>query len=319
MREALDWPWLGWARNKERIDLIDGDDASGLRRGARSPAATGRGGFCAVVLPPDLVLTRDLVLPDLTEHERMQALALEVERSSPFTVADTVWGWRAQRIGDGLMSIRLALTSRQAVERHLHTFPGLEAARVEVWAERDPPVILSGFGEGRRHARERKHLHRVVALVGAVVVGFLVLAAVPFLQVRQLVFEAQAQYASLQLASANALADRDALSRARTQGEAIGAVLRSQSEVLGLLEALSRTVPDAVHLSNLEVHGDLVKMTGQGPGASAIVDQLGALPQFAGLRPTSAITRVGRDGAERFSVEFRYLAPSITAEGASSR
>lgn len=319
MREVLDWPWLAWTRTQERVDLIDGDDASGFRRDDRSPAATGRGGACAVVLPADLVLARDLVLPDLSEHERMQALVLEVERSSPFAAADTVWGWQARRIDDGLMSIRLALTSRQAVERHLHAFQGLDAARVEVWAERDPPVILSGFGEVRRHARERKHLHRVLALVGAVVVGFVVLAVVPFLQVRQIVFEAQAQYASLQLSSAKALADRDSLSRARTQGEAIGAVLRSQSDLLGLLEALSRAVPDAVHLNNLEVRGDLVKMAGQGPAASAIVDQLGALPQFAGLRPTSAITRVGRDGAERFSVEFRYLAPSNTAEGASSR
>lgn len=319
LREALAWPWLAWTRRQERIEFIDGDDERGVRGGDRLSAANERGHVCALVLPPDLVLARDLVLPDLIEGEMLQALALEVERSSPFPVDDTVCGWRAQRIDESLISIRLALTSRQVVAQHLRTVAGVEAALVEVWAERDPAVVLRGFGEGRRLALERTHRSRMFALVCAVFAGFLVLAAVPFLQVRALVFEAQTQYASMQQASASALADRDALGRARTQGEAIAAVLGAQSDLLGLLEALSRAVPDAVHLTNLEVRGDLVKATGQGPAVSTIVDKLGASAQFVGLRPTSAITRVGRDGAERFSVEFRFKALPIASEGALQR
>lgn len=307
LREALEWPWLRWMNRPQPVELIGGDDATGRLPADRKSRTRADKRVCAVVLPADLVLIRELILPDLAEPQKLEALVLSVERSSPFQSSDTVWGSRSQRLDDQRIAVRLALTSRQAIEHHLQTLSGRDASAVEVWAECDPPLVINGFGEGRRLARERSRRHLMLALSGAVLVGCLLLAVWPFMQIRQVVFEAQAAHAAMQQASARALADREALGRARDQAAAISAALQGQVRLLGLLESLSRAIPDSAHLTNLEVQGGLVKLTGQGPAASSIVDKLGASPQFASLRSTSAITRVGRDGAaERFSVEFQF-------------
>ena len=305
LREALEWPLLAWLKCHEPVELLHPDGRREVFVAGRPSSGHAAAAFRAVLLPADEVLFLDLALPDLPEGELLEAVALEVERASPFQLADTVWGMRTRRISDVRLSVRVALTARQTALTRIDAVGG-PGARPEVWADAGDPVVIGGFGEAARRTAERRSERFRFVLMALVLAGFCALAVLPFLQLRGVVLDAQRQYAALQASSAPALASRDALGRMRQQAEAVNGSLNGQVDLLGLLEVLSETIPDTTYLTNVEVRGTTVKLTGQGPGASAVVDKLGATPQFAGLRSTSAINRVGRDGDERFSVEFEY-------------
>lgn len=318
LREALDWPLLAWLKCHEPVELVHPDGRRETYAAGR-PAPRGRAvAYRAIVLPADEVLFLDLTLPDLPEDERAEAVALEVERASPFPLAETVWGARTRRIADDRLSVRVALAARQAALARLDAVGG-SGLRPEVWADPADPVVMGGFGEALRRKAERRSERLRLVLLGLVFAGFCALAVLPFLQLRAVVLDAQRQYAALQASSASALASRDALGRMRQQAEVVNASVLGQVDLLGLLEVLSEAIPDTTYLTNIEVRGTTVKLTGQGPAASAVVDKLGSLPQLAGLRSTSAISRIGRDGDERFSVEFEYRRPAVLANAGGAQ
>lgn len=312
LREALDWPLLAWLKCHEPVELVHPDGRREAFIAGRPAPGRSAPDYRAALLPADEVLFLDLTLPDLPESERAEAVALEVERASPFPLGDTVWGARARRIADDRLSVRVALTARHAALARLDAISGA-GQKPEVWADAADPVVIGGFGESIRQQAERNKARLRLLLLVLGFVGFCALAVLPFLQLRGVVLDAQRQYAALQASSAPALASRDTLGRMRQQAEAVNGSLRDQIDLLGLLEVLSDAIPDTTYLTNLEVRGATVKLTGQGPAASAVVEKLGAMPQLAGLRSTSAISRVGRDGDERFSVEFEYRRPAQVA------
>lgn len=315
LREALDWPVLAWLKCHEPVELVHPDGRREAFIAGRPAPGRPAPDYRAALLPADEVLFLDLTLPDLPESERAEAVALEVERASPFPLGETVWGARARRIADDRLSVRVALTARHAALARLDAISGA-GQKPEVWADAADPVVIGGFGESIRRRAERNKVRLRLSLLVLGFAGFCALAVLPFLQLRAVVLDAQRQYAALQASSAPALASRDTLGRMRQQAEAVNGSLRDQIDLLGLLEVLSDAIPDTTYLTNLEVRGATVKLTGQGPAASAVVEKLGAMPQLSGLRSTSAISRVGRDGDERFSVEFEYRRPApVTSAG----
>lgn len=309
LREALEWPLLAWLKCHEPVELLHPDGRREVFVAGRPSSGHAAPAFRAVLLPADEVLFLDLALPDLPEGELLEAVALEVERASPFQLADTVWGMRTRRISDVRLSVRVALTARQTALTRIDAVGG-PGARPEVWADAGDPVVIGGFGEAARRTAERRSERFRFVLMALVLAGFCALAVLPFLQLRGVVLDAQRQYAALQASSAPALASRDALGRMRQQAEAISEVVRGQVDLPGLLEILSEVLPDSTHLVSLEARGEEVRLTGQGVSASSVVDKLGALPSFSGLRSTSAISRIGQSGEERFSVELKYRQPS---------
>lgn len=305
LRESSDWPLLAWLNCHEPVELIHPD---GRRESFVSGHVTAglHAAHHAVLLPGDEVLFMDLKLPDLPEGELVDAIGLEVERSSPFPPDETVWGWRSHRLDEYSLAVQVALASRKTATFRLETV-ATGGDRSEVWAlAGDRPIVIKGFGESLRRSSEVRQTRLRIGLSILVLAGLGLLVALPFFQMRKVVFDAQDRFATLQAASAPAITKRDALGRIRQQSDAINQTLQGQTDLLGLLEVLSQVVPDSTYLSNLEARGSTVKVTGHGPAASAVVDMLGATPQFASLRSTSAIAKFGREGEERFSVEFEY-------------
>lgn len=319
LREALDWPWLSWLKCPAAVAVSLPNGTRRVMRGARVVPGSESARFSAVVLPPEQILFRRLTLPALADAELVEALALEVANVTPFDAADTVWGWRLDRRDDAAARVTVALTSRRRVEDYLATRSNPAGELPELWADADPPLMLGDFGEQPRALAERRS-RRLLATFGllTVMLAMLVVSS-PYLQLRQQVFDAQQRFEDLQRNSAAVTANREALIRMRAQGEAIAAVLAAQPDVLALLEELTVTIPDAVYLTNLDVQGTSVRITGQGPAASALVDRLGAQPRFRGLRATSAITRVGDDGTERFSVEFEFVPDRMVTAAEQTR
>ena len=295
--EALEWPLLRWLKPEPSVQVFDPE-----RLGGQMPSAR----YVAFCMPAERVLSFDQSLPDLPADALQQALALEVERASPFGMDSTAWGWRiVERREEGVI-VRLALAAKGDVERVLAELPAALRTRTEVWTERSPPLCLQGYGEDRRLGAMWRGVALRTALLAAVVMGFFALAVTPFLQTRAVVLDAQRQYEQLGQSAAGAVAERDALLRVHEVGNAVRAHLQQQAFVLPMLEALAVSVPDSAYAVNLEQRGARVRLTGQGSNVSALVGKLGAIAEFSGLRTTSAITRVNEEGVERFSVEFQY-------------
>lgn len=315
--EALQWPAFSWLRPRlpVLVDIPDGSRriVTGRRiREARRGWRTLR--HRAVLLPDEQVLLRVLDLPDLPRERLLKAVELDVSSNSPFAPADTVWGWSIDHREERSVHVTVALTSRAHAEAALSGASRGQAFAPEVWARIQPPLVISGFGERRRMAAERRRagILLVSALV-ALLLGVL-LAATPTLQLHLQARDATRQIGALQAQAAELVAQRDSLSRARMQFEAIEAALQTQPDLLGALEMLAAALPDSVYLDRLVMQGSRVTIDGRGPNISALLDRLGAHDQIQGLRATSAITRIGEDDV--FSVEFVFLSEGTAEPGA---
>lgn len=312
LREALDWPLLSWLRSREPVAVTGSDGTQFWVRGHSVLAkhAKGKARCQALVLPPEKVLVFDLSLPDLPEAELEKALQLEVERASPFSAEQTVWGWALLARSGSAVAVRLALASRASVEEHRESLGALSGWRVdEVWAAHEPPVVLRGFGETARAHRERRYTAIALALLLAVLAGGLVLLLLPFMQLRATVFDAQSRYAVLEQQTAEIRANREQLLKLHAIGSALEQSYGAQADLVGAIEALAEALPDSVFVVTFEQRGNVVRFTGQGPAASTVVDRLGAVSAFENFRSTSAITRIDEEGNERFSVEFSFVSP----------
>ena len=314
--EALRWPMFAWlaVRRPVRVTLADGTIE--VRQGAtsrmlRQPASAD---CVAVIIPDDLVLIRRLELPSLSSDALEEALALEVQTSSPFGIEATAWGWHADPRADGGLTVRLAMAPRDAVQARCAEHGGADTC--EAWVDAQAPIVLNGFGERRRARREAGQRAALLVAMALVLVTAGVLVVTPFLQMRQQVFDAQAQYAMVQRTSAEAVQARAHLQLARDQLLEIREGLDTRPDLPGLLETLAREIPDSAHLIRLSVRGDMVQVFGQGTGLSALVDRLGAHPEFERMRSPTPISRVGGTSQEQFSIEFAYR-PRVTANAAT--
>lgn len=306
--DALKWPSLAWLSPQEPVRLLLPDGRAEWRMGASArPAPAGtKDGAQAVLLPDDIVLFRDVVLPNLVDGWLRDALALQVEEQSPFIPEELVWGWRASPRDDGRLDVRLALTSRTYIGRHLASVGVQADDRVEIWADGAAPVVIRGFGEPARERRMATQRRLAFAAVGLLAASLLALAATPFMLQRERVFDAQARYAALVDETAQAVADREALLKASTRLAAIKTHLEGQVNLPRLLDALTRVVPDSAHLTRLEVTGHQVRIGGIAANAAALIEALGALPEIRDVRTPSAISR-SSDGRESFAVEFAFV------------
>lgn len=314
--DAVHWPPLAWLKPDPAVRLLRPDGTVEWRRGASSaPAPAGSDAApVAVLLPDDIVLYRELLLPDLLPDDLAKAAALEAELNSPFPQDELAWGMRASIIESGKRKLRIALASRKHVGAYLES-RGIDGGNVEIWAgEGDAgggPVVLSGYCELRRERLFRRRRLGIIAALSMLAALLLVLAAAPWYVQRARVFDAQARHASLEAAVAPVVADREALLRSSAQLTAIGQHLRTEADALTVLARLTAVLPDNAHLTRLEINGAQVRFAGIASNAAQLVESLGGQDIFSDVRTPTAISRTA-DGRESFTVEL-----SLRAGGAA--
>ncbi len=305
--EALEWPLFRWLRCEEavRVLLPDGSVTAWPGAGAATAAPARQPKFIAVVLPEEVLLRRSLRLPRLADAEVREAAQLEAHASSPFPVQDLVWGHAVDR-NDGGIDVRLALTSRSAIEHALQTRrAGLAGSAPEVWAAGGrTPIVFPGFGESLRFARERRA--RVIALSLACLAACLLvaLAATPALQLRLQAEEAQRRLTEIVQASRAQTQARDRLVKLEGEVQALTAAARSRRDVVALLDEITRLLPDDVVLTRFEVNGNAVRLVGQADNAAQLLQSLSTHAKFQNVRAPSGIARAPSGGKESFTIEF---------------
>lgn len=316
---VLRWPLLAWLTPAEPVEVHRPDGSrryyAGLVECARP--ASGGAGFHALLLPQDLVLSRQLRLPHLTDAEIEAALQLELQADSPFPDAELDWGWRIDSVEEAGLGITLAFAARDHVDAYVAAHRGGLPDRFEIWADAGGPVVLRGRGEAPRLARTRARRHRALLwlLLLLVLAGGLV--AAPYWQLRARTIDAQRQLEQMDNASAGYLAARGALVRAENRIAAVAAWRDGKADMLDTLRRLTALLPDSAWLSRLDIEDRKVRITGSAADAAGLMETLRLDPGIAELRALNPIVR-GRDGRDAFYLEFVLAPPAAATDAGAS-
>lgn len=264
--------------------------------------------FVALELPEGAYLTRRLELPEATRQELQSAVRLEVEASSPFPPADTLWGWDARTTGSGGRIAHIAITARHLAQRALDAHAGRAGAgdaTPELWVPLEGGyAVLQGFGEAPRLAAQRRQTRGFALTVGVAVLFALLLALTPLAQKRLQVLQANAYQVAVNERAAPVLRLRDELGRLTTLKDALAPRIESRPDIMALLDRVSAILPDDAWIDHLEYTVTGVRFGGRANDASALLQALQGQAVFTNVRSASSIVRDPRSGKDIFVFEM---------------
>ena len=274
---------------------------------ARSLTASGRHRLPLVLdLSDELVLRRKANYPAGALAKLDDIVALDIEKSTPFSRETAVWKWQVTGRADGQLEVEtvvlrrdlvlsiLSLASRNGLVPAGIVFSGGEGGR---------PLRLMRLETPADHSRSR--WRRVNAALASVVL--LLAAATAGTAYWQR--EAALQAASTRLAEAKARAMR----LRRAQAEAVAeydasvALMREKMRtpsVNAVWNALSETLPDSVFLSALEISGQTGRISGFAGSAAPLIEKLESLGELSGAAFASPVMINPDDRLERFDITF---------------
>lgn len=320
---ALRRPWQGMAGwpivavlapdQPVRVVRADAQDAfwQGARGQTAAPAAPTSTApqTVAVALPQAIVLQRSVVLPRAASAQAEQALAWQVQGWNPFHAQDLVWGWRRRTAADGAIEADIALASRKQVAGHLESLrvrlQGAAAPEVWVCPDDGPPIVLPGYGEGRREMAARRHWRLCCAWLALAVLLVTMLALTPSLQLRLRQAQATRSHGELAVQARPVLAQREALVHARDAVAAAAKLLHHRIDPLRVLELLTRELPDGTAVQSLRLQGDVVTISGSTGDAASLMQRLGQQPGLRNVRAPAAATRQPGAAFETFTVSLQ--------------
>ncbi|MCP5130106.1 MAG: PilN domain-containing protein [Pseudomonadales bacterium] len=305
------WRDLLWAHDspvRQRLDeVVTVQGAAGVsyyQAGAEcagAPASDCR----AVLLPDDLVLAKQIRIPVQAESELTAILDLEIRASSPFTAADTRWGWSVLSRNDAHLEIALAIVSASAAMTFLaREYDSHDPLAQEVWVQVGTSmVVVRGFGESLREQRYRGRLLHTAALVAVVAALLLAMAGVSALfkgaELRRL--ETMSAATMLQAKDASGL--RAVLAQATETINAANEVVARYPNPHTELARLTALLGDEASLSSFSMEGADVRVRGKAADAALVMSNLTDEPGYLEVRAPSAFSRQD-NGLEQFTLEF---------------
>jgi general secretion pathway protein L len=266
--------------------------------------------FKALIVPEKLVLSKRVVLPKEVEADLTEAMALEVESSSPFASDDTCYGWRIVGRDAANIDLCLVIASRGSLERFISEQQGATQSALpsdlELWAQiNGDSILLQGFGEQSRLKMYYKTLNGLFLKFAGISLGAMLVASMPALilsinasQLRDHLLETQKQTARATALRNELVAVEDRVLAAR---KAAGSRV-SYDHWLNLIAA--RT-PDTVFLTRLAMEEDRLTISGMAVNAAEYQTELANSGFFSDLTAPSAFTRDSRTGKERFTLTMR--------------
>jgi general secretion pathway protein L len=273
-----------------------------------TPVSYGGEAKCeAVMLPDASVLTKSLSMPRAVEADLDAVMALEIGAHSPFPAGDTSYGWRVVGRSESSLQIQLAVVSISATMSILgRDYDCHDPGAYEVWAGTDAaPIVLNGFGEGKRHARYRRRLIRVGAMLAyaaiIVVMVFGAAAAAKYVELQRV----QQMAVEVQREAGDASASRSLLALASESIAAVGKYVVEHPSPHRELARLTRLLPDDASVQQFTMNGRDIRLRGQARNAAEVMEQLTAEPAYEEVTAPQAIKRLGNTGMEGFVLKIR--------------
>jgi general secretion pathway protein L len=266
-----------------------------------------RGSVFEIAIPAAALLERRLdPLPRESKPYIESVVRHQIEAIFPWSARDVLHAALAQDRSDGRIDVTVRATSRSALEPVLSIAGACEASEVELVGaaeaghERDLGSIRVPLGEEGSARIERARAVARYAIVALLVTGVCTIAWTSFLR-----WSAGSELAALE----RTRADRRALLvRASAAGDAAGHSglgarrLRGPLAVL-VLEKLSELLPDDTYLTDLNLDGERLRISGVSSQAAELVPLLEKSGHFRNASFYAPTTRMAGKPADRFSME----------------
>jgi general secretion pathway protein L len=300
-----------------RCETGEGEVLASVEAGAKFPKpvlAESRAGLVVLRLPPDKVLQERMVVPGQAREFLPGIVHNQIERLSPWKADQVAYGFdAAESRGDGTtLDVTLMMTSRAIVDsaRDEVAAAGLKVDRIVAVKNGDEPLTVDlwsavGDSSGEAVSRARR-------AIGASVAGVVVVSVA--LGAWALESGSAASADSEELASRVKVLQRQvqgarttASSAAPSPLEQAWAAKEAAPSAVVLIEVLSRVLPQSAYLTELEVQGTTLRMTGLGTDAPALIAPLEASGHLADVRFFAPTTRTADGTLTRFYIEARVL------------
>ncbi len=250
------------------------------------------------------LLERDVALPIAAEREPARILAYELDRLTPFTAQEVVWGWGIVRRdrAQGRIHLRLSVVPRARLQPVLGM---LEAANLAPRAleaiadsgiERVIPLDRPEAG-GTRFGRVAPAI-----AMGTCIVLAITALVLPF--VRQTIasadVEARIETLRPQVAEVETLRGRIAGNQAGA--DVIAAERARLGDPLRIIATVTEILPDDTYLTELQLRRGRLGLAGQSAAAARLIPALAAEPTFRNPAFVAPVTRVENAQADLFSI-----------------
>lgn len=321
------------ARKERLVIRLDGDDVivgsqrnGTFREVARMTASEAEGGALAGViapgtgahretvlrLPAACTLRKRLSLPLAARGSVREALALDMDRQTPFEADQVYFDTAIARIdrANGRLDVDLVLAPATVVEDALARLAGfgVTADKVDVdWETAHGPAVnlLAGHARPAAATRARRVTQILAVIVLILGVAWLGTAWVELLQAEESV-AAAATAARTEAEGARRIQEKiDALER---QHQFLARERSDHAIAIAVLDELTRVLPDDTYLTRFTLTGDQIQAVGYSTNASTLIELIEGSPQFENTQFLAALVREPRRSEERFHIGFKALA-----------
>jgi general secretion pathway protein L len=273
--------------------------APGLAQLPRAP-----GGTTVLRLGAADVLAKTLTLPPAAQPNLRQVLTFEMDRETPFKSEEIYWNHRletADRQKDRL-SVRLMLLPKETLAPLLEALDqvGIRPSRAEIADGPDAGSCLPFAGDGSRQYPTSGWLIRVAAVCCAI----LALAAVmtPFVRQEIALAALQREIAVGRDLAAQADSVRQEIDRLSGSAEFVERERDKAGQPLAVLAATTGVMPDDTYLTEIELRGRKLTLSGHSAAASRLIGALSAAGGFRNPGFAAPVTHIEALHSELFTI-----------------
>ena len=278
-----------------------------------------RGRRVHLLLAPERFVFRTLELPRAAAAFLDGVVRSQIDRLSPWTADAAVFGWSAPvDIGSDKIALTVAAAARTQVDPIAEWLLSSGAAFVEMSTrleDEGKPVALTRQAGGERETGRL----RLFLIVAPVVAGIVFAASLVASLTLGAVYDAELSDLENQLAVRRAKLVGEQDSKVAQALKTLETQKRTRTSVLLVLEALSKTLPDDAHLTDLRIEGDKIQIIGMANNAPALIpliEQSGSFAKATFFAPTVR----GPNGGDNFHIEAQIEAPPLSStQGAPSQ
>lgn len=260
------------------------------------------------------VLFKRLRLPSSSEMFLADAIALEVDQSSPFAAEELIFGACIESRDAGLLDLVVAMTTRgaasRALERWRDQLPAGEdvvSAQACAMTDRNRLVEFDEYIEPERNrfylSRLRDFSMRTAAIALALVLMIAIPAASSSYRARNLADE----YAQLRHEAKSIDRAVGALHAKRDIVATISEDVEARLDFAFWLHHIAQSTPDGTRLERMSIQERSVQVLGYSDNAANYLRVLTEQPSYSEVSARSAFVRHSRTGKERFQIDWALV------------
>jgi general secretion pathway protein L len=260
-------------------------------------------------LPPDKALYKSLLLPAMAEDELASALYYQIDRQTPFASSDVYFDYRVREARDDgkRLAVDLVVVPKAVVDPLRRRLAGLGLAPAAIDVRRAGRDARPEFNL-LRSAEPVSASRTVVFVNGALALAAIVLLAVavyvPLDQRRAVSDDLSGRLAFLRKEADAVVRLQAEIERLRNEAGLVERQKHAQAPVTIVFEELSRRLPDHTWVTEIQINGPTVRLSGYSSASSSLIALLDESPTFKTPRFNSPVTSDPETGQERFNLSI---------------